>query len=239
MKTIRILLLLLMPILIFADPAKSQPPQDQPGATQEDLRKSIDNLTRVTADLTRVVNTLAENSQSVQNPNTTENGLRIVVPIILAIIGAVAWVNRKIGKIDGLEQAIQRLGESIQNLRAEVKVEIQNLRAEVKAEIQNLREELKIEIQNLREELKIEIQNLREELKTDGQNLEKELKIEIQNLKEMVHELDKGLQTVIVQSKNTDKWVEDIKLDIREIRSEISLLRGQKPGEMPKIEGES
>ncbi len=43
----------------------------------------------------------------------------------------------------------------------------------------------------------------------------------------------------MVQIKNTDKWIEDIKLDIREIRSEVSLLRGQKPDDMPKIEGES
>ena len=103
MKTIRILLLLLMPILIFANPAESQSPQDPAASTQEDLRQSIDNLTKVTTDLTKVVNTLAENSQSARNPNGTENWLRIVVPIILAIIGAVAWVNRK---IEGFEKDI-------------------------------------------------------------------------------------------------------------------------------------
>lgn len=96
MKTIRIILLLLMPIFIFAAPAESQSPQDPATSTQEDLRQSIDNLTKVTTDLAKVVNALAENSQSARNPNGTENWLRIVVPIILAIIGAVAWLNRKI-----------------------------------------------------------------------------------------------------------------------------------------------
>ena len=239
-----------MPIFIFAAPAESQSPQDPAASTQEDLRQSIDNLTKVTADLTQVVNALAENSQSARNPNGTENWLRIVVPIILAIIGAVAWLNRK---LKGFEKDIQRIDESVkglktdlQNLEGKLGVDLQNLRAEFKAEIQNLREEVKTEIQNLREELKTDGQNLEKELKieiqnlkTDVQNLEKELKIEIQNLKEIVHELDKGLQIVVVQSKNTDKWVEEIRMDIREIRSEIRLLRGQKPDDMPKIEGEN
>jgi len=184
MKTIRIILLLLMPIFIFAAPAESQPPQDPGASTQEDLRQSIDNLTKVTTDLAQVVNALAENSQSTRNPNGTENWLRIVVPIILAIIGAVAWLNRK---IEGFEKDIQRIDESINELKTEIQ----------------------------------------------------ELKADIRDLTAEVHDLGKGLQTVIVQSKNTDKWIEDIKMDIREIRSEISLLRGQKPDDMPKIEGES
>ncbi|MBI1929384.1 hypothetical protein HYR99_34710 [Candidatus Poribacteria bacterium] len=234
MKTIRIVLLLLMLILIFADPAESQsprdptttdrarklllalaesqPPRDPAAPTQEDLRQSIDNLTKVTADLTRVVNTLAKNSQSVKNPNTTENWLRIVVPIILAIIGAVAWVNRKMGKIEGFEE--------------EFKTDIQNLREDVQG--------LRTELTGVTTQLAV--------VATQCENMNKsieELKTDVRDLKTTVHDLDKGLQTVMVQIKNTDKWIEDIKMDIREIRSEISLLRGQKPGDMPKIEGES
>ena len=62
------------------------------------------------------------------------------IATVIPIIGAVAWLDRR-----------------IENLRAEVKAEIEALRSEMRAEIANLRAEVKVDIANLRAEVKADI----------------------------------------------------------------------------------
>ncbi len=86
-----------------------------------------------------------------------------VVIAIIAIFGAVWWLNRDIDS-------------KITSLRDELKADNANLRDELKADIANLRDELKTDNANLRDELKTDNANLRDELKADTANLYKEIK---------------------------------------------------------------
>ena len=101
-----ILIVLLIPLFLFASPVFSQqaqveqkPAENQTESDQADLTQIIENLTRVAEDLTRATKALTENSGPTQNRSDLVHWLWIVVPIILAIIGAVAWLNKNNGRI--------------------------------------------------------------------------------------------------------------------------------------------